>query len=96
MQEAELSERVEQFFASALAQTYQRDALIELYHLLRQTWSQLESTAGAEIYPHELREALRLIAGTCLRMQGLSQAEDEDRQVIESIQQYALQLEEEV
>jgi GTPase SAR1 family protein len=42
MPETELAERVEQLFASALAQTYQREALADVHHAVQQGWRRLK------------------------------------------------------
>lgn len=94
MQEAELKERVEHLFASALAQTYHRDALIEFYHILRQAWSQLEQASGQDAYYSTLREVLQQIKSTNLELRQRDQLEVVDQEVIESIQYHFVQLEE--
>lgn len=93
MQEAELKERIECLFASALAQTYQRDALIELYHILRQAWHQLEQSADQSAYFSALSAALQQIRSTGLKIQQYSQVAVEDQEIIKSILYQFAQLE---
>jgi hypothetical protein len=93
MQNAELSELVEQLFLSSLAQVYQHDALIDLYHVLRQTWRNLAQPSDQGAYRLKLASVLPQIRNACLWCQQNSQLEKADLEVVGQIEDQFAQLE---
>lgn len=92
MQNAELSELVEQLFVSSLAQVYQRDALIDLYHALRQAWHNLAQPSDMGTYLLRLTGVLPKIKGACLWCQRSNQLAEDDLEVIRQIEDQFAQL----
>ncbi|HEY0756904.1 MAG TPA: hypothetical protein VGD98_23330 [Ktedonobacteraceae bacterium] len=82
MQEAELNERVEGLFANALARTHRRDALLELYHTLRRSWSKLAGIADPYEYINELERTFGQIISDSLKLRKDSQLTTADMEIV--------------
>ena len=94
MQEAELIARVEHLFANALVQTYQQDALIDLYHALRHIWRNLTLPSDQHMYEARLCNALQQIKNASLSSQQHRQLTTEELEIVREIIHQSAQLEE--
>lgn len=96
MQEAELLERIEHLFAAALVRTYQSDALIDFYRVLREIWRYFKQSADRRTVRGRAGVALRQSRDACLSFEIRGNLTGTEREIVRRIQNQCGQLEEEI